>query len=103
QRALNEARARLELPEIPVRWHNRFFVEDEFRTRTAAFFDGLAFDDFASTYYFATRVVYSAICNWEGAPPDYHHPIHQQGHKLPHMGSFSPVRLVSARRRSGAS
>ncbi len=100
QDAMNTARAALGLPEIPVRWHNHFFHEAEFRARTAPYFSSLMFHEFASAYYYATRVIYSAMCKRQGVEPDYDHDIHRLAVQLPPLGNFSPIRLAVLRKSS---
>ena len=39
QRNFNQLRIAMGLPEIPVRWHNHFFEEQEYIERTAAHFE----------------------------------------------------------------
>jgi len=98
QEAMNAARAAVGLPEIPVRWHNLFFREDELRARAAGDFASVELRDFASSYYFATRVVYSAACKMRGEEPDYEHEIHRLAPDLPPTGRFSPIRLAILRK-----
>lgn len=98
QNAMNAARAAMGLPEIPVRWHNLFFHEAEFRARTAPYFAGIVFHEFSSAYYYATRVIYSALCQMQGVAPDYNHEIHRLAVQLPRMGNFSPIRLAVLRK-----
>jgi hypothetical protein len=82
------------LPEIPVRWHNLFFNEDEFRSRVAGWFSEILFEDFSSAYYYATRVIYSAMCKARNEEPDYRHDIHKLAVDLPPLGkNFSPIRM----------
>lgn len=99
QNNFNRMRVAVGLPEIPVRWHNYFFDEEEFRVETAKFFDSVVIDNFSSSYYLATRVIYSAGCHLMGVEPDYFHPIHQTAGRLPAFGDFSPIKLVSMRRK----
>ena len=99
QKNFNQARMAMGLPEIPVRWHNYFFDEQEYVEKTAKHFDSLTFESFLSSYYLATRVIYSAACHLEGKEPDYFHPIHQVAGKLPPIGDFCPIKLVSMRRK----
>ena len=99
QRNFNQARVAVGLPEIPVRWHNHFFEEKEYAERTAKHFDSLVFESFLSSYYLATRVIYSAGCHLVGEEPDYFHPIHRTAGKLPPIGDFCPIKLVSMRRK----
>lgn len=98
QNALNAARAAMGLQEIPVRWHNHFFHEEEFRLLTKPHFSGIVFHEFASAYYYATRVIYSAMCRMQGVEPDYDHDIQRLAVRLPPMGNFSPVRLAVMRK-----
>ena len=99
QANFNRMREAMGLPEIPVRWHNHFFEEDEYIERASPYFDSIQFDCFLSSYYLATRVIYSAGCFLEGKEPDYFHPIHQTAGRLPPMGDFCPIRLISMRRK----
>ena len=99
QRNFNQLRVAMGLPEISVRWHNHFFDEQEYAARTAKHFDSLVFESFLSSYYLATRVIYSAGCHLVGEEPDYFHPIHQVAGKLPPIGDFCPIKLVSMRRK----
>lgn len=101
QDAMNAARAALGLSAIPIRWHNHFFHETEFRIEAARHFASVEFREFSSAYYYATRVIYSALCRQEGVEPDYHHPIHRLAVHLPPMGGYSPIRLVVMRKASG--
>ncbi|MBN8418602.1 MAG: class I SAM-dependent methyltransferase [Verrucomicrobia bacterium] len=94
QNELNRTRAAIGLNEIPVRWHNLFFHEDEFLTRAKSYFKRVEIDNFSSAYYYATRVIYSKECQLNGTKPDYHHPIHQLAVDLPSIGSCSPIKLA---------
>ena len=98
QDSMNALRQAVGLPEIRVRWHNLYFKETDFIAQAAPFFDEITFRDFCSSYYFATRVVYSAMCQMRGEQPDYEHEIHQLAIKLPWTGQFSPIRMVVLRR-----
>lgn len=96
---MNRARNAVGLPEIPVRWHNLYFKEHEFVGSARRFFKDIQFQDFASSYYFATRVVYSKMCQMRGEEPDYNHEIHQLSVHLPWFGQFSPIRMAVLRRK----
>jgi SAM-dependent methyltransferase len=98
--AMNRLRRTVGLPDIPVRWHNLLLEEDRFLQEAARWFDALEVEDFTSTYYLITRVVYSSLCAREGIDPDYHHPIHEIAAKLPSTGRFSPIRFLRMRRRA---
>ncbi|MDD1705621.1 MAG: class I SAM-dependent methyltransferase [Methanoregulaceae archaeon] len=94
QERMNEARKIMGLDEIPVRWHNLYFREDEFRSMVGKFAKTIEFRDFSSSYYFATRVIYSAMCRIRGEEPDYLHEIHRRAVELPWTGAFSPIRMA---------
>jgi ubiquinone/menaquinone biosynthesis C-methylase UbiE len=94
QNNLNQARAKMGLSEIPVRWHNYFFDENEFVNYVTSWFSSIDFVEFSSAYYYATRVIYSAICKFQGVEPDYMNDIHKVSVELPVIGKFSPIRLV---------
>ncbi len=96
---MNAMRASVGLPEIPIRWHNLFFNEMEFRSAVDPFFEVVEIKEFSSSYYFATRVIYSAMCQMRGEQPDYRHEIHQLAIHLPWTGQFSPIRMAVLRRR----
>ena len=76
-----------------------FFDEEVFQAETGKLFDSVAIESFSSSYYLATRVIYSAGCHLIGVEPDYFHPIHQTAGKLPAFGDFSPIKLIRARRK----
>jgi ubiquinone/menaquinone biosynthesis C-methylase UbiE len=97
---MNSMRRAVGLPEIPVRWHNLYFKQDEFVDNAQPFFDEITFKDFSSSYYFATRIIYSAMCQLRGEQPDYHHDIHKIACRLPWTGQFSPIRLAVLRRNA---
>lgn len=99
QRAMNEARESVGLEPIPVRWHNLFFDQESYQRMVAPCFEVVEQQNFASSYYFATRVVYAAMCKEQGVEPDYHHPIHQKAVDLPWWGDFSPIRLTLLRKK----
>lgn len=99
QENMNVARRSLDLPEIRVRWHNIYFTEQAFLDAAVPYFDLITFKDFASSYYFATRVVYSKLCQLRRETPDYQHNIHRLAVNLPWSGKFSPIRMAVLRRR----
>lgn len=99
QNEMNRLRASVGLPEIPIRWHNLFFDEAEFTRVAESYFEAIEFKDFSSSYYFATRVIYSAMCQMRGETPDYRHEIHQLAVNLPWFGQFSPIRMAVMRRK----
>jgi ubiquinone/menaquinone biosynthesis C-methylase UbiE len=96
QAALTAARNAVGLPEIPVRWHNLYFDGERFLKEVTRWFSTVTFDDFSSSYYYATRVLYSAMCKARGEEPDYTHDIHRLAVDLPPVGlNFSPIRMFT--------
>lgn len=96
---MNAQRQAVGLPDIPIRWHNFFFKEAEFLAAAEPFFELVRFKDFSSSYYYATRVIYSAMCQMRGEQPDYEHEIHQLAIKLPWAGQYSPIRMAVLQRK----
>jgi len=100
QDKMNAIRSSMGLSEIPVRWHNLYFTEDGFRRITDPSFEEFKLSDFTSSYYFATRVIYSSMCQMRNEKPDYRHEIHQLAVKLPSVGDFSPIKMAVLRKRA---
>ena len=90
---LNKARVHMKLEEIGVRWHNHFFKEDEFLNSVQQWFEEVQISNFSSAYYYATRVIYSAVCKLNNVDPDYTDDIHKVSIDLPACGNFSPIKL----------
>lgn len=99
QDSFNRLRVAVGLPEIPVRWHNHFFDEERFLAEIRRSFDSVVIENFLSSYYLATRVIYSAGCHLMGEEPDYFHPIHRIAGRLPAIGDYCPIKLVTMRRK----
>jgi len=99
QENMNKARSSIGLKEIPMRWHNLFFKQDEFVNAVKDHFEIKMWKDFSSSYYFATRLVYSKMCQMKGEDPDYRHEIHQLAINLPWIGQFSPIRMVVLKKK----
>jgi ubiquinone/menaquinone biosynthesis C-methylase UbiE len=97
QSNLNAVRKSVELPEIPIRWHNLYFQESEFVEYARQHFRSVELVNFSSAYYFITRCVYSALCMHEGVSPNYKHHIHEVAVKIPAFGDFSPIKLIRAK------
>ena len=92
--AMNAIRNSIGLPEIPIRWHNLYFKQSEFVEKTQQIFEDVQIIDFSSSYYFATRVIYSKMCQMRNEQPDYYHEIHQLAIHLPWIGAFSPIKMA---------
>lgn len=92
--SMNQARKKLNLAEIPIRWHNLFFNESDFMSVVKKNFKLISLKNFSSSYYFATRIIYSKICDNNKTEPDYNHEIHKLAIDLPSVGNFSPIRMA---------
>jgi ubiquinone/menaquinone biosynthesis C-methylase UbiE len=91
---MNDSRKAMGLSEIPIRWHNKYFNESDVLNISKKYFKQTVVKDFSSSYYFATRIIYSKMCQMRGEIPDYNHEIHQLATKLPWTGKFSPIKLL---------
>jgi hypothetical protein len=96
QLELNRERLAMNLPEIPIRWHNLYFGESVFLGECEKLFSSVVLENFSSSYYYATRVIYSALCKIGNSQLDYAHPIHRVAMQLPAHGDFSPIKLIVA-------
>lgn len=94
QKNLTQLRQSVGLPEIPIRWHNLFFDEDEFKVFANKLFRNVEIVNFSSSYYFATRVIYSSMCQMRHEKPDYRHDIHKLSVNLPAIGDCSPIKMA---------
>lgn len=90
----NEIRASFGLESIPVRDHNLFFSHDWLDDFMKDKFDIIKIENISSMYYLVSRIVYSKICQENGAPPDYFDIHHNLASKLPFSGNFGPVKLL---------
>lgn len=86
--ALNTARARTDQPELDHIWHC-LYVDEEL---IGDVFDKVEIDDYASTYWLITRVIYPY-----GRDPTHNTPIHDLAADLPQIGNFGLVKLIVAR------
>ena len=94
----NRVRGNFGLPEIPVREHNLFFSRDRLLDFVSNSFEVLDEVNISSTYYLASRAIYSKICQENGTDPDYFDAHHQYAAQLPFCGEFGPVRMICMRR-----
>ncbi|WP_024517808.1 class I SAM-dependent methyltransferase [Bradyrhizobium sp. Tv2a-2] len=93
---LDRLRNLMNLPKIPIRWHNLYLDETSFLDECKKHFSSATLENFTSSYYYATRVIYSALCKIENSPVDYEHPIHRVAMQLPPFGDSSPIKLIVA-------
>jgi SAM-dependent methyltransferase len=98
QNAFNNAREEAGLSPISVRPHNRFFDDEELKHATNGLFRVEESLNISSTYYLATRIVYSRICQANGVAPDYHDNHHKFSAQLPFAGDFGPLYLKTLKK-----
>ncbi len=101
-RRLNEARAELALPEIPMPPVNRWFEDSDFEAFIAGRFEtveppGLPPPTFLSTHYFVTRVLHELVMPAGGKVRNTHFGAFFSA-ALPLVGDYGPVKLHLLRR-----
>ena len=94
QENFNKVRRDFGLPEISIREHNFFFQRDRLFDYVDSQFEIEEEVNISSSYYLASRVVYSKICSETGQQPDYFDEHHRFAAGLPFSGEFGPVRLI---------
>ena len=94
QENFNRLRREFGLPEIAVRNHNLFFDRSRLLLDIEKLFSVEKEINISSTYYMASRVVYSRICSDSGTQPDYYDDHHRYAASLPFSGEFGPLRLM---------
>lgn len=98
QANFNKVREDLGLQPIPVRSHNRFFDVNELQTKIEGLFELQKSVNISSSYYLATRIVYSRICEDRNVKPDYNDSHHKYASLLPFSGDYGPVYLKILRK-----
>ena len=85
---LNMLRDSLGLPDIKVRWHNRYLSKREFYAFCEPHFNILHKENIGNLYYIISRVVYAALAKQNGKEPEYTNPINSIAAKLPNLGIY---------------
>lgn len=96
-RNMNEARQELGLQEIPQPWHNLFFDKDEVLKFVEGKFELLREDNFLSTYYFGSRILYPVLLP-KGQEPRYDSKINSFFTQLPSFGNHAPIKILAFRK-----
>ena len=96
--SFNKIREIFDLPPIPIRPHNRYFDSAELESLTAGLFTLEESINISSSYYLASRVVYSRICKDQHTEPNSLDAHHEYGALLPFAGDYGPVVLKVLRR-----
>jgi SAM-dependent methyltransferase len=89
---LNLLRGLFDLEPISMRWHNRYFQEDEFLPFMNLHFKVMHSENIGNLYYIISRVVNAALAKREKREPEYSDPLNEIAAKLPPLGAydFSP-------------
>lgn len=90
---LNSIRSQAGLDIIKPPWHNRYLLEDEIQNIYIPDAELEGIENFASTYYFLSRVVNAWISKCEGKEPTYDAPINKLALNLPPMGDIGQTKL----------
>jgi SAM-dependent methyltransferase len=99
QENFNQVRRNFGLPEIPIREHNFFFQRSRLVDYIDSQFEIEEEVNISSSYYLASRIIYSKICSETGQQPDYFDDHHRFAAGLPFSGEFGPVRLVCLKKK----
>jgi len=101
---LNRARRAIGLDRIPMPWHNRYFKKKELEAYIRGRFEsvlrgssGTGYDNFLSSYYFGSRVLYPALIHGKGEVI-YNNGFVEFFRDLPSTGNFSPIKLCILRK-----
>lgn len=90
---LNSIRLQAGLDTIKPPWHNRYLIEDEIQNIPVAGAELEEIENFASTYYFLSRVVNAWLSKREGREPAYDAPINKLALNLPPIGDVGQTKL----------
>jgi SAM-dependent methyltransferase len=94
---LNEDREKLGLNPLPIHEHLTLLT-DEFDSHVASKLNLIRKDSLSSSYYLATRLLYSYIAKMNNEPIDYNHPIHQVAAMIPQIGEYGPQNALLYRK-----
>lgn len=86
---LNEDRQNMGLTPLPIHEHLTLLT-DEFDSHVSSKMKLIRRDSLSSSYYLATRLLYSYIAKMNNEPIDYNHPIHQVAAMIPQIGDYGP-------------
>lgn len=86
---LNEDREKMGLTPLPIHEHLTLLT-DEFDRHVSSKMKLIRRDSLSSSYYLATRLLYSYIAKMNNEPIDYNHPIHQVAAMIPQIGDYGP-------------
>ena len=91
---INGLRMAVGLHELPVRWHNLYFDEDQLLEFIRPYFRLVEIDNFSSTYYVASRIFNAKLAHDRGEEPDYMSEINRIATMLPPIGDYGLLKLI---------
>lgn len=94
---MNDARLELGLKTIPQPPHDLFFDKEKLLAFMKDKFDLLKEDNFLSTYYFGSRVLYPALlmlCSKGRKEPQYDSQMNSFFASMPSYGNHAPIKLL---------
>ena len=93
---LNKLRKILKLEKIDVRWHNKYINFNEFKNYAVKKlkFKVVEINNFASSYYFFTRVVKPYLYNLHKKKIEYNDNFNFLSSKFESLGEFSPMKII---------
>lgn len=86
---INEDRVKMGLTPLPIHEHLTLLTP-EFDNHVANKMKLIKSDSLSSSYYLATRLLYSYIAKLNNESIDYNHPIHQVAALIPQIGEYGP-------------
>lgn len=93
---LNKIRKTLKLEKINVRWHNKYINFEKFKeyAENKLKFKVMEINNFASSYYFLTRVVKPFLYNLHKRKIEYNDKFNILSSNFEAFGEFSPMKIV---------
>lgn len=85
---LNRIRAKLGLPWIRTRWHNRYLDHDTFLPLLKEHFNHVECRNIGTPYYLLSRVIYAKYADMRGIEPDYNNWMNRFACKLPPISGW---------------
>ncbi len=104
---LNLARKSLGLKNIEPAWHNNYFEKKRFEKSIKSKFDFFKvntknniYDNFLSSYYFGSRVLYPSLIEAKQLPIAYNNKFIEFYSQIKSVGNYSPLQLCILKKRA---
>jgi len=95
----NKLREEFGLDKIEMRWHNLFLDKNTLMPFLEKKSRIIMDENFTSTYFIVSRIVYTKICKLENKKPDYFDIHHKLGSMLPPSGNYGPTSIMIAEKK----